>query len=274
MCQHKMSINFDRNNSQVLYESFIGADSESLWNKKDEFKNHRLTYEEKELLRDALKIDALNFFYNGILSFAEGIDAVFNKRFSWATVELYYSLYYLIRASLASKEIAMLRCKSMYRLFARTGEQPFSTGNKKYNTTHEGTISHYKDLFGQSDILLSNNIEGQDVYQWMMNAREIVNYRSAVFSEPDCLEIWECFSQSIDEGNFIKLLEELENDPYVMCFQEEYAAIAIPIKRLQQTISDLSNAGLLSDFSEERLEVIKKVIGYEERNLHIMTQIF
>lgn len=269
-----MSINFDRNNSQVLYESFIGADSESLWNKKDEFKNHRLTYEEKELLRDALKIDALNFFYNGILSFAEGIDAVFNKRFSWATVELYYSLYYLIRASLASKEIAMLRCKSMYRLFARTGEQPFSTGNKKYNTTHEGTISHYKDLFGQSDILLSNNIEGQDVYQWMMNAREIVNYRSAVFSEPDCLEIWECFSQSIDEGNFIKLLEELENDPYVMCFQEEYAAIAIPIKRLQQTISDLSNAGLLSDFSEERLEVIKKVIGYEERNLHIMTQIF
>lgn len=269
-----MSINFDRNNSQVMYESFIGADAESLLDKKEEFKNHRLTYEEKELLRDALKTDTLNFFYNGVLSFAEGIDAAFNKRFSWATVELYYSLYYLIRASMASKGIAMLRCKSMYRLFARTGEKPFSTGNKKYNTTHEGTISHYKDLFGQSDILLSNNIEDQDVYQWMMNAREIVNYRSAVFPEPDCLDIWDYFSQSIDEGNFTNVLEQLENDPYIMCFQEEYAVIAIPIKRLQQTISDMLNASLLSDFSEERLRFIKNVIGYEERNLHIMPQIF
>ena len=107
-----------------------------------------------------------------------------------------------------------------------------------------------------------------------MNAREIVNYRSAVFSEPDCLDIWEYFSQSIDEGNFTNVLEQLENDQYVMCFQEEYAVIAVPIKRLQQTISDLLNANLLSDFSEERLGVIKKVIGYEERNLHIMSQIF
>lgn len=57
-----------------MYESFIGVDSESLLDKKEEFKNHRLTYEEKELLRDALKTDTLNFFYNGVLSFAEGID--------------------------------------------------------------------------------------------------------------------------------------------------------------------------------------------------------
>ena len=37
-----MSINFDRNNSQVMYESFIGADAESLLDKKEEFKNPEL----------------------------------------------------------------------------------------------------------------------------------------------------------------------------------------------------------------------------------------
>jgi hypothetical protein len=227
-----------------------------------------------EQLRVALRTDTMNFFYNGVLSFAEGVDAAFQKRFSWATVELYYSLYYLIRASMASKGIAMLRCKTMYRLMVQIGEKPFSTNNKKYNTTHEGTISHYKDLFGQSDRLLSNHIEDDDVYQWMMNAREIVNYRSAAFSEPECLEIWDYFSQSIDEGNFTDILEQLENDPYVMCFQEEYAVVAIPIKRLQQTILDLLNANLLSNFSEERLGVIKKIIQYEERNLHIIPEIF
>lgn len=131
MCQRKMSINFDRNGSQTLYESFIGANPDNLMNKRDEFRNHCLTFEEVEQLNVALKVDALNFFYNGILSFAEGIDAAFQKRFSWATVELYYSLYYLIRASMASKGIAMLRCKNMYRLFVRIGECPFSTGNKK-----------------------------------------------------------------------------------------------------------------------------------------------
>jgi hypothetical protein len=269
-----MSINFDRNYSQVLYESFIGADMDNLMNKKDEFKNHCLTFGEVNQLNATLKTDAINFFYNGVLSFAEGIDAAYRKQFSWATVELYYSLYYLLRSSMASKGIAMLRCKSMYRLLARIGEKPFSSGSKKYNTTHEGTISHYKDIFGQSDRLLSNNIEDADVYQWMMNAREIVNYRSAAFSEPGCLEIWDFFSQSIDEGHFADVLEQLEGDPYIMCFQEEYAVVAIPIKRLQQTISDLLSTNWLSDFSEERLSVIKRIIQYEDRNLHIMSEIF
>lgn len=269
-----MSISFNRNGSQVLFESFIGADPENLNEKKNEFKNHCLTRDEAELLKVELKKDSLDFFYNGILSFAEGIDASFQKRFSWATIELYYSLYYLIRASMASKGIAMLRCKSMYRLFAREGEKPYSKGNKNYNTTHEGTINHYKDLFGLSDRLLSNNIEDDDVYEWMMNAREIVNYRSASFSEPGCLEIWEYFSKSIDEGRFTEILNLLENDSYVMCFQEEYAVIAIPIKRLQQTIEDLLSADLLSGFSEKRLNMIKKIMKYENRKLDIIPQLF
>lgn len=269
-----MSISFNRNGSQVLFESFIDADSNNLYEKRDDFKNHYLTSDEAEQLKVALKKDSLDFFYNGILSFAEGIDAAFQKRFSWATIELYYSLYYLIRSSMASKGIAILRCKSMYRLFARMGEKPYSTGNRIYNTTHEGTINHYKDLFGVSDRLLSNNIEDQDVYEWMMNAREIVNYRSAAFSEPECLEIWESFSKSIDEGEFTKILKLLESDPYIMCFQEEYAVTAIPVKRLQQTIDDLLSTNLLSGFSEKRLNVIKTIMQYQNRNLDIIPQLF
>ena len=60
--------------------------------------------------------DAIDFFYSGILSFAEGIDSIFLKRFSWATVKLYYSIYYLIRASMAANGYATLRCKGMFRL--------------------------------------------------------------------------------------------------------------------------------------------------------------
>lgn len=269
-----MSINFDRNRSQVIYESFIGANPDNLNEKKDEFKNHQLTLQEANILNGALQVDAVNFFYNGALSFAEGIDAAFQKRFSWAAVELYYSLYYLIRASMAAKGFALLRCKNMFRLKVTSGEAPYATNNKKYSTTHEGTINHYKDKFGQSDRLLSNNIDDKDVYQWMMNVREIINYRSAVFSEPDCLNIWDIFSQSIDDGSFVSLLKELENDPYIMCFQEEYAVIAIPLKRLEQTIEDLLNANLLSNLNSDRRSYIKKIIGYERRNLEIVSPFF
>lgn len=269
-----MNINFDRNSAQVMYEGFIGATAEDIVNKKEEFKNHILVKSEVVQLNNALKEDSLNFFYNGVLSLAEGIDSAFSKRFSWATVKLYYSLYYLIRSSMATKGVAMLRCKSMYRLIVREGEKPFGTGNRKYNTTHEGTISHYKDMFATSDMLLSNNIEDEDVYQWMMNVREIVNYRSSSFAEPNCFEIWDYFLQSINNGTFVDALEQLENDPYVMCFQEEYAVLAVPIKRLQQTIYDLLNKGWLSEFTQERNEYVKNVLKYDERKLSVIRELF
>lgn len=75
-----MSISFNRNGSQVLFESFIDVDSNNLYEKRDDFKNHYLTSDEAEQLKVALKKDSLDFFYNGILSFAEGIDAAFQKK--------------------------------------------------------------------------------------------------------------------------------------------------------------------------------------------------
>ena len=59
-----------------------------------------------------------------------------------------------------------------------------------------------------------------------------------------------------------------------MCFQEEYAVIAIPVKRLQQTIDDLLSTNLLSGFSEKRLNVIKTIMQYQNRNLDIIPQLF
>lgn len=275
MCPNKMSINFNRNRAQVAFENFVGiTSSEDLLNKKDDFKQHCLTNAEVQQLSYEIKQDAIDFFYNGTLSFAEGIDSIFQKRFSWATVKLYYSIYYLIRASLAVKGFAVLRCKSMYRLKIDVGEKPFNTTNKRYNTTHEGTLNHYRDLFGASDRLLSNKIDDLDVYEWMMNAREIVNYRCSSFMEPDCLDIWNLFSEYVDDGTLVSELENIKNDNYVKCFQEEYAVVAIPIKRMQQTILDISSAGLLTTLTHDREEFIRSVLHYDQRSFSILASVF
>ncbi len=69
MFRLKMSINFNRNRAQLFYENLIGAAPEDLISKREEFKNHVLTESEAGLLKRVLKEDAIDFFYNGILSF-------------------------------------------------------------------------------------------------------------------------------------------------------------------------------------------------------------
>nr|AGS53302.1 hypothetical protein [uncultured bacterium contig00013] len=270
-----MSINFKRNRAQTTYEQFIGVMSQNdLQKNKNVFKNHILSQNEASSLLVALHEDAIDLFYNGILSFSEGIDSIYNKRFSWATIKLYYTVYYLIRTSFATKDIAILRCDRMFRLPVRQGQQPYSTGNKKYNSTHEGTINHYKDLFSMSDPLLSNKIEDNDAFQWMRNAREIVNYRSSSFREPNCLEIWNYFSNCINDNSMSQILKQLEEDAYTLCFQEEYAIVAIPIKLIQQTINDMENTRLLNRLSKERKSFIRSLINYDNRSLTIFPKIF
>lgn len=270
-----MSIDFDRNRVQVSFESFVGVlSTEDLLSKANDFKTHVLTQQEAEQLSNEIKQDAVDFFYNGIISFAEGIDSIFAKRFSWATVKLYYSIYYLIRASMASKDIATLRCRSMFRLKIAAGETLYGTTGKRYNTTHEGTINHYRDQFSVADPLLSNKIGDYDTYQWMMNAREIVNYRSRSFLEPGCLDIWEFFSDCVDDGTLVSELASLEADPYIKCFQEEYAVVAIPIKRIQQTIADMAAEGLLTQLTQDREAFARSVLNYDQRSLSILSSIF
>lgn len=271
----QMSIDFDRSRLQVEYEQIIGISSiEQLTLQKDVFKNHILTNDDVFVLSEALKNDALDYFYNGILTFAEGIDSIYENRFSWATVKLYYSIFYLIKASMASKNIGLLRNKSMFRLKLRVGEKVYNTNNKKYNTTHEGTISHYKDLFSTSDKLLTNNIENQDAYAWMQNMREIVNYRQVAFKDPGYLPIWDKFFEASQEGTLNTLLQTLQDDdPYTYCFQEEFAIVGIPVKRLIQTIEDFGNADLLRLITTERKEYTKEIFHYNQRGLNIVSNV-
>lgn len=125
-----------------------------------------------------------------------------------------------------------------------------------------------------SDRLLSNKIDDLDAYQWMMNAREIVNYRSVSFLEPGYLDIWDFFSTCVDDGTLVDELKRLEDDSYIKCFQEEYAVVAIPIKRMQETISDMATSGLLTQLAHDREMFAKSVLNYDHRSLSILADVF
>ena len=61
---------------------------------------------------------------------------------------------------------------------------------------------------------------------------------------------------------------------YVKCFQEEYAIVAIPIKRVQQTIADLASAGLLAQFTHDRESFARTVLNYDQRSMSILSGVF
>ena len=141
-------------------------------------------------------------------------------------------------------------------------------------------------MFAGTDILLTNLIDDVDVYQWMEDVRDIVNYREVGFEEPECLEVWNKYKEALDIGTLSDLLELLVNDSqfiycfqafsvtfndsqYIYCFQEEYAVVAIPIKRMQQTIADLAGRGWLSLISTDRKEYANRIIKNSERNISI-----
>lgn len=271
-----MSIDFNRSRFQTKFEELVGInDISELQLKKNEFEAYILTYSDIQILNQELREDAKDYFFTGLISFSEGIDSIYEGRFSWATVKLYYSIFYLVRATMASKGIGLLRNKSMYRIKLDVGQKVFKTGNKRYNTTHEGTMSHYKDLFSYSDILLTNHVDDKDVYEWMQNAREITNYRESSFLEPDYLDIWEKYAEAIQEGTINNLLSIIEkDDTYMYCFQEEYAVVGIPFKRLLHTIEDLQRVGILDDSLIRRVQYSKDILKYDERHLTILSDLY
>lgn len=67
-------------------------------------------------------------------------------------------------------------------------------------------------------------------------------------------------------------MHQLINDSqYIYCFQEEYAVVAIPIKRMQQTIADLANNSLLPFIPNDRKNYANSLINSAKRNISIFS---
>ena len=258
-----MSMNFDRNRTQKEFELLVGINSiDELASKKDDFISYELKYTDLPLLSQCLRDDAIDYFYNGLVSFCEGIDSAVNYRFSWATIKLYYSVYYMLRSSLAIKGRAILQNKSVFLLKLAEGEIPQkkrSTSTIKYSNTHEATINHHISISSENDYLLSNEIDGNNTYHWMKSLREIVNYRCVSFQEPSYLACWHKFAEANKLGSLSSLFNKIEATPDIYCFQEDYAIVSIPFKRTLLTLDELRRKGFcncLHDVRKQHITVI------------------
>lgn len=259
-----MSMSFRRKETQQYFEALYNCtDNMNLWNNSS-FKDYIVDYRGVQDVIPLCQNDAYNYYYNGILTLAEALQGLRNGNYSWSVIKLYYSVFYLIRASMYINNIAFIRQKQLYYLEIKEGESPIKKGNKNYNSDHQGTILHYFDLFKDTDILLSNKIEETESYLWLMKKRELVNYRIDKFREPSEYSFLSYYMDKNFDENFREIILKEINDPFINCFQKETAILALPIKRLIETNKDFKKIlpirNLLSD---SQYNFILNIIGDE-----------
>ncbi len=270
-----MNTNFNRNRVQSELENILNSKTLDLKQKKTLITQHNLSQSDVATLKSNLTTDCVDYFYNGLVCFSEGFYNAYFKRYAWATIKLYYSLYYFMRTSLATQNYTLLNLGSIYRLKISRGETPFGSNHNKYKSTHGGTISHYKETFTNKDILLTNSIgTSESTYDWYKEAREIVNYKKIPFcNEASFINEWNVFNNFSSNNKIDELIGILLNDRRHLCtFQEDYALISIPINLLKQTISNIKTSNM-NFIDKEHVSSLKNLLFFSTELSKIFDEI-
>lgn len=263
-----MDINFKRNRTQEFLE--LGIDplynySETDNTKKKVFQNkaegYIITAIQELKIRKLLKQDAYDYLYSAFVSFFNSIQNICENNYSWATVELYYTVYYLLRAKLHLEGYAIFRATSMYFANIKTGEELKRINSKKHLNTHDGTIKLFEKCFGTSDIIYSNTVDCVNSVEWIKGKRELVNYLSVEFKEPGYFPYFEKFN-SIDvlKKNTIKIINDNSN---TLAFQSEFAILGIPLLLFNEIIKNY-NLNIKNIFDENKRDYLLSIVSLYE----------
>ncbi len=191
------------------------------------------------LYRSAKSNDIIHFYYKSLLSFSEGLAACLRQNYTWATIKLYYSVYFGLRCSLLCRDIVLVRAaRHLYKLKLIAGAQYEKPDDM---TDHGGTIKTYVDLFNRTDFFCSNPLEGVNSYMWLKDCREIVNYRDDIFHDPDTTVLWDSISKEIAARGSKMVLTDFVNDKGKYCFLPDFAVLAIPMNRVLILAQEVKN---------------------------------
>ena len=227
-----MPINFDRRLTQGYCSTICDAGRLATPDHKYNFKTYSLTAADCAALEPMAKKDAVGLYYNALVSFVQGCHALMAGCVSWASVELYYSIFYATRANLYYKDYLLIRDRGLYLVKILPNEHPVSKDNKKYNNDHSGTLLHFIDKFQNSDFLCSNTIDTMNVYLWLMDLREATNYRHKAFNEPLCFAELATAVASVKANGIVKVLNDFKTDFDTYCFSNNHAWLCAPYFKL------------------------------------------
>jgi hypothetical protein len=208
-------------------------------------------------LRDAkvaLLYDNHSFFLNGLITFSSTINSLNKQNYSWAFIQSYYSLYYLIKSFLSINDYGIVFINKKPFCIKLSLSEKF----KKLNgNSHEVVINLYNKEFS-SDILVVNNIGGNNPLVWFKTQRELINYKFNPFSDPE--PPLEMFKYNNDIRKWINIY--FADYDYRYTFSKEHSYLAYPIQLIIKLFDYYDVNELKNPFiDDEKIDYFKKNIS-------------
>lgn len=240
-------MNFERYQCQKFLESEIGcSDYKVLNNYKGVFAQYKLTSSSVSTFKLKAKEDAKDLYYKALMTFLEATYGMYMGQSSWPIVKLYYSLFYSLRVFLFSSNYIILKngTREIYGLKLLTGEGPKKINVAGVSGDHKITIKYFIDVFSHAEKINTNAIDGVHVFNWIMDYRELVNYRINSFIEPEFgYEVLpNIFKSGLSYDEFVSRYLTEPNIAY--CFLKDHSIYATPvlfIKKAKDKLLSISN---------------------------------
>lgn len=249
---------------EFFRNKFTGVSGEPFIDFKNgrDIKNYAPDSSDINTYNSLINDDVKDYYYKAVLSFVEGIAAIRRNNLTWATVQLYYSIFYGIRCSLLIRKVLLLKARgNLYSLQLQSGK---NYENVSPANDHAGSIKVYTSLFGIADFLCGNTIDDKNAYNWYENCRNIVNYRDGVFHDPESSLFWSEVILAIKNKGIINFIDEICREKNIFCFSEDYAVFSIPVVRIFDVAQELRNEGI-NALSEEQKSWVISILGEELR---------
>ncbi|WP_420603789.1 hypothetical protein [Flagellimonas sp.] len=221
--------------------------------------NYEFSQSDKEKLINVKNEDVRGLLFKGTVSLLIAIEKFRDKYYSWPTVNLYYSCFYLLKSSLCSRNVFLFRKeRDMYHIDIDESSN-LTKVPAKHKSDHNSSIYLFKKKYSETDILQSNDIGSQNSYEWLRGKREEINYKFPTFYEPACPNYWEEIKSNYPISKFTKLLKSyINDDDFIYPFLEDHAILALPIKRLELSIKDAKDNGLANPFNTEQKKILRE----------------
>lgn len=213
-------------------------------------RRRKLTQFEAASLSRGLQADAADFYYSAWVSFLDALNGLNKGFYTWATIKLYYTVFYAFRSSLAQDGICAFHAdQSPYTVDALPGATPVSCNDRG---THKTVLKTFQRR-NTAHPLVSQFIGLDEAVDWLMHRREHANYNQQRFSEPACGNE---FNYVAANGLRKALNAYVADSAFLYVFDPEHAMLAYPLRALQligATVAPMTAASL----SEENKNFLK-----------------
>lgn len=209
-----------------------------------------------EALRLAMIKDCMFNYNKASISFIEACRDISRNSYSWATVKLYYSIFYAAKSSLLAHSIYTMRLPQPYRLIIKKGESISHLSMSDHRNDHESALKSFAtELAGE--YVLSNLVEDMNALEWIKAKRERVNYLRADFVEPDPPEYISEAERYIGSKGWLSFLQLSAEDAYV--FDKDFAILLIPARIIIDTADNIERLGMRGDIRSNQIEYLEGI---------------